>query len=49
MLTKLGRRGYTVRETPNGYGSDKIETDSDSDPDIDSDTDADNSRAGHTR
>ena len=35
MLTKLGKRGYVVREGLNGYDGDKI--DPDSDPDSDSD------------
>jgi len=39
MLTKLGQRGYSVREAPNRYGRDEVE--SDSDPDTDSDPDSD--------
>ena len=31
MLTKLGKRGYVVREGLNGYDGDKIDPDSDSD------------------
>ena len=34
MLTKLGRRGYTVREGLNEYEGDKIDTDTDSDSDL---------------
>ena len=37
MLTRLGQRGYSVREAPNGYGTDEVE--SDSDPDTDPDPD----------
>jgi four helix bundle protein len=39
MLTKLGQRGYSVGEAPNGYGRDEVE--SDSNPDTDSDPDRD--------
>lgn len=35
MLTKLGQRGYTVKEELNGYGSDNVECDADSDSDPD--------------
>jgi four helix bundle protein len=35
MLTKLGRRGYTVREEANRYDSNESESDPDSDPDHD--------------
>ena len=38
MLTKLGRRGYTVREGSNGYDSDKTDCDPDTDSDTDSET-----------
>ncbi|MEJ2245991.1 MAG: four helix bundle protein [Acidobacteriota bacterium] len=37
MLTKLGRRGYTVREGLNGDDSDKVDCDTDCDTDSDSD------------
>ena len=37
MLTKLGRRGYTVREGLNEYEGDKIGSDTDTDADADSD------------
>jgi len=40
MLTKLGRRGYTVREGSNGDDSDKVDCDPDSDPDPDSNSDS---------
>jgi hypothetical protein len=36
MLTKLGQRGYAVRERPVGYAT-GIDTDPDSDPDPDGD------------
>jgi four helix bundle protein len=39
MLTKLGHRGYSVREATTGYGKDKVK--GDSDPDTDSDPDPD--------
>ena len=39
MLTKLGRRGYTVREGSNGDDSDKVDCDCDSDTDSDCDCD----------
>jgi hypothetical protein len=32
-LTRLGRRGYVVREESAGYAARRIDTDSDSDPD----------------
>ena len=35
MLTKLGQRGYTVREGSNGDDSDKIDCDTDTDSDTD--------------
>ncbi len=35
MLTKLGQRGYSVREAPDGYVTDEVESDPDSDPDSD--------------
>jgi four helix bundle protein len=35
MLTKLGRRGYTVREGLDGEDSDKVDCDSDPDTDCD--------------
>jgi hypothetical protein len=37
MPTKLGRRGYTVREGSNGEDSDEVDCDPDSDTDTDSD------------
>jgi four helix bundle protein len=39
MLTKLGQRGYLVREAPNKYGGDEVESDSDHDTDSDPDSD----------
>ena len=33
MLTKLGRRGYSVGEEPAEYAAQGIDTDTDSDPD----------------
>jgi four helix bundle protein len=36
MLTKLGQRGYTVRDAPSGYRTEKVESDSDLDTDSDS-------------
>ena len=36
MLTKLGQRGYTIREDHAQYTT-RIDTDSDSDPDADKD------------
>lgn len=33
MLTRLGQRGYSVREAPDRFGSDEVESDSDPDPD----------------
>ena len=39
MLTKLGQRGYTVREGSNGDDSDNIDCDIDCDTDSDTDTD----------
>ena len=33
MLTKLGRRGYVIREQSIEYGVNRFDTDSDSDPD----------------
>ena len=35
MLTKLGQRGYTVREGSSGDDSDKIDCDTDTDSDTD--------------
>ncbi|MEJ2246395.1 MAG: hypothetical protein P8Y80_10020 [Acidobacteriota bacterium] len=35
MLTKLGRRGYTVREGLKGNKNDKVDYDSNTDPDRD--------------
>jgi len=35
MLTRLGQRGYTAREAPNAYGTDRVESDSDPDTDPD--------------
>ena len=35
MLTKLGQRGYAVREEPDEYRVGRFDTDSDSDPDTD--------------
>jgi four helix bundle protein len=32
MLTKLGQRGYSIRENVSGFGEEKNDTDSDSDP-----------------
>jgi hypothetical protein len=37
MLTRLGQRGYSVREGPDGCGSDDVESDFDSDSDSDND------------
>jgi len=37
MLTKLGQRGYMVRDAAGEYGDDKVESDIDPDTDIDSD------------
>jgi four helix bundle protein len=37
MLTKLGQRGYSVREAPNGYATGEVGSDSDTDSDPDSD------------
>jgi four helix bundle protein len=37
MLTKLGHRGYIVRDAPSGYGGEKVENDTDSDTDLDGD------------
>ncbi len=37
MLTRLGQRGYSARETQGDYGSEAVEIDSDCDPDSDSD------------
>jgi four helix bundle protein len=39
MLTRLGQRGYSVREGPDVCGSDDVESDFDSDSDTDSDND----------
>jgi four helix bundle protein len=39
MLTKLGQRGYSVREAPNRYEGDGVESDSEPDPDSDPDSD----------
>jgi four helix bundle protein len=36
-LTKVGQRGYSVREEPDRYDRDEVESDSDTDPDSDSD------------
>ena len=33
MLTKLGQRGYTVREDPSGYVTEEFDADTDSDTD----------------
>ena len=43
MLTKLGNRGYAVREKTATYGTefDSADTDSESDTDTDSDSDTD--------
>jgi len=35
MLTKLGQRGYVIREEPGEYGVGRNDTDSDTDPDGD--------------
>jgi four helix bundle protein len=35
MLTKLGQRGYAVREAPVEYWTEGIDTDTDTDPDAD--------------
>jgi hypothetical protein len=32
MLTRLGQRGYSVRESPSGYDMDKVASDPDPDP-----------------
>ncbi len=37
MLTKLGQRGYRVREAPNQYDTNKVESESDTDTDPDRD------------
>jgi hypothetical protein len=37
MLTRLGQRGYSVREGPDVCGSDDVESDFDSDTDSDND------------
>jgi hypothetical protein len=37
MLTRLGQRGYSVREGPDVCGSDDVESDFDSDSDTDND------------
>jgi hypothetical protein len=37
MLTKLGRRGYSVREESAEYGAERIDTDTDTDTDTDPD------------
>jgi hypothetical protein len=37
MLTRLGQRGYSVREGPDECGSDDVESDFDSDTDSDND------------
>ena len=48
MLTKLGRRGYSVKEEEAQYGTNayesKTDIDSDSDPDPDSDPDSEENR-----
>ena len=36
MLSKLGGRGYRVREEPAAYGTDETDFDPDPDPDSDS-------------
>ena len=38
MLTRLGRRGYSVREEPGGYRARRDDPDSDTDPDADANT-----------
>ena len=37
MLTRLGQRGYSVREVPDRYDRDEVESDIDGDTDPDSD------------
>ena len=37
MLTKLGLRGYAIREEPGEYGMQEIDADTDTDPDTDRD------------
>ena len=37
MLTKLGQRGYAIREEPGEYEMQEIDPDTDTDPDADGD------------
>ena len=37
MLTRLGQRGYAIREEPGAYGMQEIDPDTDTDPDGDGD------------
>ncbi len=37
MLTKLGQRGYSVGEAPNGFGRNNTESETETDSDPDSD------------
>ena len=39
MLTKLGQRGYSVREEMDTYDTEEIDSDRDTDTDSDSDSD----------
>jgi hypothetical protein len=44
MLTKLGQRGYAIREEPGEYRVDRNDTDSDIDPDPDGNMKPENSQ-----
>jgi len=46
MLTKLGRRGYTVREEPGESSAVEIDSDSDSDSDPEKDQDRTSASSG---
>jgi hypothetical protein len=46
MLTKLGRRGYTVREEPAEYSAVGIDSDSDSDSDPEKEKDRTRASSG---
>jgi len=49
MLTRLGKRGYLVREVPNKYGIGEVESDPDPDPESERRTgQASCEAAGHT-
>jgi len=49
MLTKLGRRGYTVREEPAEYSAVEIDSDSDSDSDPEKEKDRTSASSGERK